>query len=42
MEGRTAILIGAVASERDRRMSQLLVQLEPGVAKVENRIVVVK
>lgn len=42
MEGRTAILIGAVASERDRRMSQLLVQLEPGVRKVENRIVVVK
>ena len=42
MEGRTAILIGTVASERDRRMSQLLVQLEPGVAKVENRIVVVK
>ena len=42
MEGRTAILTGAVANERDRRMSQLLVQLEPGVRKVENRIVVVK
>lgn len=42
MEGRTAILIGTVASERDRRMSQLLVQLEPGVRKVENKIVVVK
>ena len=42
MEGRTAILTGAVASERDRRMSQLLVQLEPGVRKVENRLVVAK
>ena len=40
MDGRTAILSGVVASERDRRMSQLLVQLEPGVRKVENRIVV--
>ena len=42
MKGRTAILTGAVASERDRRMSQLLVQLEPGVRKVENRLVVAK
>lgn len=42
MDGRTAILTGAVASERDRRMSQLLVQLEPGVRKVENRIVITK
>ena len=42
MDGRTAILTGAVASERDRRMSQLLVQLEPGVRNVENRIVITK
>ena len=42
MNGRTAILTGVVASERDRRMSQLLVQLEPGVRKVENNIVVTK
>jgi len=40
MQDRTAILSGTVATERDRRMSQLLVQLEPGVSKVENRIVV--
>ena len=42
MEGLTAVLTGSVASERDRRMSQLLVQLEPGVRRVENRIVVAK
>lgn len=42
MEGRSAILTGVVASERDRRMSQLLVQLEPGVRTVENRIQVAK
>lgn len=42
MEGRTAVLTGTVASERERRMSQLLVQLEPGVRKVENRIVIAK
>jgi hypothetical protein len=42
MEGRTAVLTGSVANERDRRMSQLLVQLEPGVRQVENRIVVTK
>jgi len=42
MEGRTAILTGAVASERERRMSKLLVQLEPCVRNVENRIVVAK
>ena len=42
MQGRTAVLTGSVASERDRRMSQLLVQLEPGVRQVENRIVIAK
>ncbi|MAI74412.1 MAG: hypothetical protein CMM01_26430 [Rhodopirellula sp.] len=42
MEGRTAILTGAVATERERRISQLLVQLEPGVRKVENRIQLAK
>ena len=40
MDGRTAILSGVVATQRDRRMSELLVQLEPGVRKVENRIAV--
>ena len=40
MDGRIAILSGVVATQRDRRMSELLVQLEPGVRKVENRIAV--
>ena len=42
MEGRTAVLTGLVSTERERRMSQLLVQLEPGVRQVDNRISVVK
>ena len=42
MEGRTAVLTGQVSTERERRMSQLLVQLEPGVRQVDNRISVVK
>ena len=35
MEGRTAILTGADATECERRISQLLVKLEPGVRTVE-------
>ena len=38
--GRTAILRGAVSSERDRRMSELLMRLEPGVSTIQNEIVV--
>ena len=41
MQGRTAILSGNVQSNRDRRMSQLLMRLEPGVSNVENRINVI-
>ena len=40
MDGRTAILSGAVGSEKERRMSQLLMSLEPGVSRVENRVIV--
>jgi hypothetical protein len=38
VSGRTAVIEGVVGSERDRRMSELLMRLEPGVSNVENRI----
>lgn len=38
MQGRTAILQGTVSSVSDRRMSEMLIRLEPGVSQVENRI----
>ena len=31
---------GTVTSEKDRRMSELLMRLEPGVSAIENRVVV--
>ncbi len=40
MIGRTAVLTGTVAEESDRRMSELLLRLEPGISKVDNRVVV--
>lgn len=40
MQGRTAVISGVVKSARDRRMSQLLMRLEPGVNRVENRVIV--
>jgi hypothetical protein len=40
MQGKTAVISGVVSSERDRRMSQLLMQLEPGVQRVDNQVVV--
>lgn len=40
MIGRTAVLTGTVANESDRRMSELMLRLEPGVSNVENRVVV--
>lgn len=36
----TAIVTGTVTSERDRRMSELLMRLEPGVRRVDNRVIV--
>ncbi len=40
MDGRKATLSGSVASEKDRRMSELLIRLEPGVSQVDNQVVV--
>lgn len=40
MQGRTAVVSGVVNSERDRRMSELLLMLEPGVRSVENRVMI--
>jgi hypothetical protein len=40
MQGRTAIIQGRVQNESDRRMSELLMRLEPGVSRVDNRVVV--
>jgi len=38
MDGRTAILSGVVATEKDRRMSELMIRLEPGVSRIDNRV----
>ena len=40
MQDRTAIISGVVASPSDRRMSELLIRLEPGVSRVENQVIV--
>jgi hypothetical protein len=40
MQGRTAIIRGVVSSQRDRRMSELLMRLEPGVRSVDNQVTV--
>jgi hypothetical protein len=36
----TATLTGVVRSDRDRRMAELVLKLEPGINRVDNRIVV--
>ncbi|TWU66325.1 MULTISPECIES: BON domain-containing protein [Crateriforma] len=36
--GQTATLQGTVASEKDRRMSELLMRLEPGIYDVQNNL----
>ncbi|WP_442511455.1 BON domain-containing protein [Novipirellula sp. SH528] len=38
VENGDAILEGVVGTEKDRRMSELLLRLEPGVKTIENRI----
>jgi len=38
VEGRTATLRGTVASEHDRKLAELFVLFEPGIAKVRNEI----
>jgi hypothetical protein len=41
MQGRTAVISGVVGSEGDRRMSELLMRLEPGVSRVDNQVLVI-
>ena len=36
--GTTAVLTGTVASDRERRVAQQLLMLEPGIHRVENRL----
>jgi hypothetical protein len=36
----TAVINGVVSSEKDRRMSELLMRLEPGVRRVSNQVIV--
>jgi len=38
IQERTAILTGQVRTEADRRMSHMMMRLEPGVSEVQNRI----
>ncbi|MBN2473225.1 MAG: hypothetical protein JXB62_01355 [Pirellulales bacterium] len=40
LEGETATLRGAVASERDRSLAQLMVLFEPGISQVRNELMV--
>jgi osmotically-inducible protein OsmY len=40
LEGRTATLRGAVASERDRILAQQLILFEPGISQVKNELTV--
>lgn len=38
--GPTTVIGGTVANEKDRRMAELIMRLEPGVSRIENRIIV--
>jgi hypothetical protein len=40
--GRVVVLQGTVTSPRERRLAEALVRLQPGVAAVQNQIVVVQ
>lgn len=40
MRGKTAVISGVVNTDRDRRMSELLLRLQPGVGSVDNQVVV--
>ncbi len=42
MQGRTAVLSGQVGSGAERRQAELLMMLEPGVDRVDNRLVVLE
>lgn len=36
----TAVLSGVVSSERERKLAEVLLRLEPGVKKVDNRLAI--
>ncbi|QDT12115.1 BON domain-containing protein [Stieleria marina] len=38
MVGRTAVINGTASSDRDRRMAELLMRLEPGVSQIQNNV----
>lgn len=40
MDGRTAILFGTVRDAKHRRMGELMLRLEPGVDRVDNRLTI--
>jgi hypothetical protein len=40
VQGRKATLRGEVASQRERRMIELLVRFEPGISQVQNELTV--
>lgn len=40
VEGEKATLRGVVAAERDRKLAELMLLLEPGISQVENRLAV--
>lgn len=40
MQGRVATITGTVTTEKQRRMSELLMRLEPGVSSVQNNVIV--
>ncbi len=40
MVGRTAVIEGTAATDRDRRMAELLMRLEPGVSQVTNKLTI--
>jgi hypothetical protein len=40
LKGRTATLYGSVRSEHEKMLAGQLVAIEPGISKVENRLVV--
>lgn len=42
MQGQTAVLSGVVATARQRRMSELMMMLEPGVKRVQNELAVAR
>lgn len=40
MDGRTAVLNGTVGTERDKRLVELVLRLEPGIRTIENELTV--